>query len=140
MYQDCTSNYSDKFSLKKLLKNSNIDDNGFYSIDKLVEFGLGMSMAQQMIQMMNQTMKQMYVPGSLRSMSCPQLQSFYVVIDGKSVGPLTEGDFSRLVTDKKLTKDSLAWMPGMLDWQPIEKVPDILKIVALAPPPIPSNL
>lgn len=117
-----------------------MDDNSFYSIDKLVEFGLGMSMAQQMIQMMNQTMKQMYVPGSLRSMSCPQLQSFYVVIDGKSVGPLTEGDFSRLVTDKKLTKDSLAWMPGMLDWQPIEKVPDILKIVALAPPPIPSNL
>ena len=30
-----------------------MDDNHFFSIDRLVEFGLGMGMAQQMIRVMN---------------------------------------------------------------------------------------
>ncbi len=117
-----------------------MDDNSFYSIDRLVEFGLGMAMAQQMVQVMNQTMKQMYIPGSIQSMPNPQLQPLYVVMDGQSVGPLTESDFSHLVTDKKITKDSLAWMPGMLGWKPIEQIPAMLKIIALTPPPIPKTI
>lgn len=117
-----------------------MNDNSFYSIDRLVEFGMGMAMAQQMVQVMNQSMKQMYVPGSIQSMPTPQAQTLYVAIEGQSVGPLTESDFSRLVTDKKVNKDSLAWMPGMVGWQPIEQIPAILRIVALTPPPIPVNL
>lgn len=117
-----------------------MDNSIFFSIDRLVEFGLGMGIAQQMVGIMNQSMKQMYLPGSIQSMPTPQVQSFYVAIDGQSVGPLTESDFSRLITNKKVTKDSLAWMPGMMGWQPIEQIPAILKIVALTPPPIPVNL
>lgn len=117
-----------------------MNDNNFFSIDRLVEFGMGMAMAQQMVQVMNKSMSQMYVPGSIQSMPTSQVQTFYVAINGQSVGPLTESDFSRLVTEKKVTKDSLAWMPGMLGWQPIEQIPAILRIVALAPPPIPVNL
>lgn len=111
-------------------------ETSFYSIDRLVEFGLGMAMAQQMVQVMNQTMKQMYIPGSIQAIQNSQLQLLYVVIDGQPVGPLTESEFPHLVTDKKVTKESLAWMPGMPKWQPIEQIPAILRIVALAPPPI----
>lgn len=117
-----------------------MDDNSFYSIDRLVEFGLGIAMARQMVQIMNHTMKQMYIPGSIQSMPNPQLQPLYVVIDGKSVGPLTESDFSKMVNDKKITKDSLAWMPGMLGWKPIEQIPAMLKIIALTPPQIPKTI
>lgn len=113
-----------------------MNDNCFYSVDRLVEFGMGMSMAQQMIQMMNQAMSQMNIPGSINTIPQPTL-CIYVAIDGKPVGPLTDVEFSHLIIDKKVTKDTLAWMPGMLDWQPIEHIPAILKIVALAPPPIP---
>lgn len=115
-----------------------MNDNSFYSIDRLIEFGMGMAMAQQMVQVMNQSMKQMYVPGSIQSMPTPQVQTLYVVIEGQSVGPLTESDFSRMVTEKKVTKDSLAWMPGMLAWEPIEQIPAILKVIAVSPPPIPQ--
>lgn len=115
-----------------------MNDNSFFSIDRLVEFGMGMAMAQQMVQVMNQSMKQMYVPGSIQSMPTPQVQTLYVVIEGQSVGPLTESDFSRMVTEKKVTKDSLAWMPGMLAWEPIEQIPAILKVIAVSPPPIPQ--
>lgn len=111
----------------------------FFSIDRLLEFGMGMAMAQQMVGVMNQTMKQMYIPGSGQSMPSPQTQPLYVAVDGKPVGPITESDFSRMVADRQVTKDSLAWMPGMTGWKPIEQVPAILKIVALTPPPIPQN-
>ena len=116
-----------------------MDNNNFFSVDRLVEFGMGMAMAQQMIQVMNQSMKQMYVPGSMQSMPASPSPIFYVAIDGQSVGPLTESEFAYLVTNKKVTKDSLAWMPGMPGWLPIEQVPAILKIVALTPPPRPQT-
>lgn len=116
-----------------------MNENSFFSVDRLVEFGMGMAMAQQMLQIMNQSMKQMYIPGSMQSMPSPQLKPFFVVIEGQSVGPLTESDFSRLVAEKKITKDSLAWMPGMLGWTSIEQIPIIFNTIALTPPPIPSN-
>lgn len=113
-----------------------MDNQSFFSIDRLVDFGLGMTMAQQMVGMMNQYMQQMYVPGSIQSMPRPISQIYYVAIDGQQVGPLNESELSHLIMQKKVNKDTLAWIPGMAAWQPIEQIPAILKIVALTPPPL----
>lgn len=114
-----------------------MDNNDFFSLDRLLEFGLGMGMAQQMINMMNQTMKSMYIPGSIQSMPQQPLASiYYVAIDGQQTGPLRESELMELIRDKKVSKDTLAWMPGMATWLPIEKVPAILKLIALTPPPL----
>ena len=115
----------------------NMDNDSFFSIDRLVEFGMGMAMAQQMVGMMNQTMRQMYVPGSIQTMPAAQPVTFYVTINGQPVGPISESEFTQMVTNKQITKDTLAWMPGMLSWKPIELIPAILKVIAVAPPPIP---
>ena len=115
-----------------------MNDESFYSIDRLVEFGMGMAMAQQMVGMMNQTMRQMYVPGCIQSMPAVQSVTFYVAINGRQVGPISESEFTQLVKTKQVTKDTLAWMPGMLAWKPIEQIPSILKVIAVAPPPIPE--
>lgn len=115
-----------------------MNDNSFYSIDRLIEFGMGMAMAQQMVRVMNETMRQMYVPGSIQSMPAAQPITFYVAINGRQVGPISESEFTQLVTTKQVTKDTLAWMPGMLAWKPIEQIPSILKVIAVAPPPIPE--
>lgn len=115
-----------------------MDNESFFSIDRLVEFGMGMAMAQQMVGMMNQTMRQMYVPGSIQTMPTAQPVTFYVAINGQSVGPISESEFAQMVTNKQITKDTMAWMPGMLGWKPIEEVPNILKIIALTPPPLPK--
>ena len=61
----------------------NMDNDSFFSIDRLVEFGMGMAMAQQMVGMMNQTMRQMYVPGSIQTMPAAQPVTFYVAINGQ---------------------------------------------------------
>lgn len=115
-----------------------MDDNSFFSIDRLVDFGMGMAMAQQMVNVMNQSMHLMYIPGSMQSMPQPTLQQhiYYVAIDGQSVGPLNDSELSQLITQKRINKDTMSWVPGMSAWQPIEKVPAILKIIALTPPPL----
>ena len=119
-----------------------MNDQSFFSIDRLVEFGMGMAMAQQMVNMMNQTMQQMYVPGSIQSMPQPaatQQQVYYVAIDGQQVGPLNDSELAKLVSQKRINKDTLAWVPGMPAWMPVEQVPAILKVLALTPPPMPQG-
>ena len=115
-----------------------MNDSSFYSIDRLVEFGMGMAMAQQMVKVMNESMQNMYVPGSPQTIPAPQPMSIYVAIDGQSTGPMTEKEFANLVAEQKVTKESLVWLPGMTGWKPLQEVPSVLKIIALAPPPLPN--
>ena len=84
-----------------------MDDQSCFYIDRLVDFGLGMGVANQMVGMMNQY--------------------------------LNDGEMANLIAQKRVNKDTLAWVPGMMGWKPIEEVPAILKIVALAPPPLPTQ-
>ena len=115
-----------------------MDNNSFFSIDRLVEFGLGMTLATQMVEMMNKSIKQMYIPGSIDSIQTRQLPTIYVDINGTATGPLSENEFSKLVSTKCINNKTLAWMPGLSGWKPIEDVPLLLKIVALTPPPLPN--
>lgn len=115
-----------------------MDNNSFFSIDRLVEFGMGMAVANQMVSTMNRAMQTMPVPGSGQTIPQPLQQIYFVAIDNKPVGPLNEGELSQLIYQKKVKKDTLAWMPGMLGWQPVERVSAILKIVALTPPELPK--
>lgn len=111
-------------------------DQNFFSIDRLVEFGMSAAIAQQMVKSMNQNMQNMYVPGSIQSMPQPAPSIYYVAINGQQTGPLNEAELTQLIIQKQVNKDTLAWMPGMAAWQPIEKVPAILKVIALTPPPL----
>ena len=122
-----------------------MDNNNFFSIDRLIEFGMSMAVAQQMVQTMNQTMQSMYIPGTMNPMTQaqpsqatpmpqPLPQVFYVVINGNSVGPLSETEVMKLISSKQITKDTYVWKPGMSEWQTVENTPEVLKLVLLAPP------
>lgn len=112
-----------------------MNEDNFFSIDRLVEFGMGMAMAQQMVKIMNDSMQNMYIPGTMNPMQTAPSQVFYVIIDNTQVGPLSESELSKLIAQHKVTKDTFAWMPGMQNWQVVEQIPNILKLVAIAPPP-----
>lgn len=117
-----------------------MDNDSFFSMDRLIEFGMGLAVSQHMVQMMNQTMQNMHVPGAMNPMhnqqnnhqSLPNI--FYAVIDGNSVGPLSEAEVIKLISNKQITKDTFVWKPGMTDWQKVESTPEVLKLVLLAPP------
>lgn len=113
-----------------------MDDNSFFSIDRLVDFGLEMGMASQMVSMMNLYMRNMEIPGSAQQIARPIASIYYVALDGKPIGPLNDSEMSQLIMQKRVNKDTLAWMPGMTGWKAIEQIPAILKIVALTPPPL----
>lgn len=113
-----------------------MSNDNFFSMDRLVEFGLGVGVAQQMIRTMNQSMQNMYVPGSIQSMPQATSPIYYVALEGKSVGPLNDSEMMQLVTQRKVNKDTLCWMPGMPAWKTIEEVPAVLKLIALTPPPL----
>jgi hypothetical protein len=115
-----------------------MNENSFYSIDRLLEFGMSMAIAQQMVKSMNDMMANMYIPGSMNHLR-PFEQSnrnnmFYAIIDGKQEGPFSETEFARLITSKKVVKETYVWKPGMIDWQLAGKIPSVLQIVAITPP------
>ena len=112
-----------------------MDNSNFFSLDRLIEFGLSMAVANQMIGMMNQSMQNMFVAGSQMQYNIMP-QNIYVAPDGNKVGPLTASSFNDLISQGKINKDTLAWIPGMTAWQPISSIPELLKIIALTPPPL----
>ena len=115
----------------------------FFSMNKLVEFGLSMAIAQQMVQSMNQTMEQQKVAGVMQPMHTGQLNPtekiYYVAIDNKETGPYNETELSRLIANKKIDKNTLIWMPGMKNWTAAESIPELLRLVALQPPKLPNK-
>ena len=116
-----------------------MNDDSFFSIDRLVEFGMGMAIAQQMVKTMNSAMDNMHVPGSMNPMQTAVPQFYYVMIEGNQAGPFSEQELSRLITEKKIVKETYIWKPGLPNWEIAEKLPEILKLVALAPPPFQQN-
>ncbi len=117
-----------------------MNDNNFFSIDRLVEFGMGMAMAKQMVDVMNNTMQQMYVPGSVQTIQKPlQASTYYVALNGQSLGPLNDTEISQMANSHQINQDTLGWVPGMSAWQPIKQIPSILKVIALTPPPLPKQ-
>lgn len=114
------------------------DEHSFYSVDRLVEFGLGMAVARQMVQSMNQTMQNMYVPGAGNPMNPPEppRRVYYAVLEGKQAGPFSETEIARLINEKKVSMETYIWYPGLPGWKTAENIPEIMRLAALAPPAI----
>jgi len=112
-----------------------MDKDNFYSIDKLIEFGMSMAVAQQMVQTMNFALNNMYVPGSMHQENRSTLNFYYAIIDGKQAGPFSEQELCRLIQDKKIVSETYMWKPGLSKWDLAKNIPDVLKLVILTPPP-----
>ena len=112
--------------------------NNFYSIDKLVEFGMGVSIANQMVNSMNQAIDKMKIPGAGAPIQSANPSVYYAVIDGKSEGPFSLTELSRLIAEKKIVKETYVWKPGMANWDLAQNVNEVLSLVALTPPPVPG--
>lgn len=117
-----------------------MSNNNFYSMDKLVEFGMGMAVANQMVNSMNQSLNQMSIPGAGKAMLNNTETVYYVVMNGKAEGPYSITEVSRLIAEKKVVKETYVWKPGMAQWDLVENIEELLRFVALTPPPIPKNI
>lgn len=115
-----------------------MNNDNFFSINRLVEFGLGMGIAQQMVKSMNHVMENTQMP-NVQGVGIMNSRQYYVALDGKSAGPFSDTEFSRLIADGSIKKETLIWRLGMSKWDVPENIPDVLRLIALAPPPIPTK-
>lgn len=107
----------------------------YYSVDRLVEFGMSMAIAQQMVHSMNTAIAGMRPAGFSTELHQVPKGIFYVMLADKQVGPLTETELSQMVANRQISKETYVWKPGMPRWSSADNVPEVLKIVALCPPP-----
>lgn len=108
------------------------EHSNFFSIDNLVELGLGIAVAKNLVNGFNQNLNSATKPIDYA------VRNAHVSIDHKDVGPLNETEIRQLFCERRLFADTLAWMPGMTEWKTIEQIPAILKIIALTPPQLPT--
>ena len=108
--------------------------------ERMMEFGIGMSMAGQMNRMMNQAMNdQMYQQPQPRQGQLPYSEPqrlYYAVIDGRQAGPFSEAEIGRLLNEKRISRETLIWHQGLSQWQPAQDVPEIMRVIVLSPPPL----
>lgn len=92
-------------------------------MDRLIEFGLGMSMARQMMRLMNESMDNFQIPSAPKPLQQQPVYvqqvnpikptSYYLCIDGSTAGPFSESEVAQLIATKRINKETLAWIEGM---------------------------
>lgn len=127
----------------------NMNDANF--MDRLLEFGIGMGMAKQMLSLYEQSSRQMMntmsdiinnqvIPGQPKMSDNNYPPAFlpsrewYVAIDCNPVGPLSEMELKKMLLENKVNKDTLVWNSSMTSWLPIEMCPEALSLIAQLPP------
>ena len=108
--------------------------NDFSSIERLMEFGMSMAVAQQMVATMNHAIDNMAVPGAGNPLQGPAPIQYYAAIDGAQTGPLNEDELHRLIEMGKITADTLVWYRDIPAWRRACEVPIANKWLLLSNP------
>lgn len=98
-------------------------DSGMF--DKVVEFGMGMAVMQQVPQMMNAAATAANQPAPP---PIPKATAYFLAIGGKQYGPFTVEQLRPFVPTGQITKETLVWCQGMSAWEPAVSRPDIAPI------------
>ncbi len=105
-------------------------NNDFSSIERLMEFGLSMAVAQQMMATMNHCIANTVVPGAGAPIA-NQGRRFFAVIDGAQAGPFDEREVDNLIATGRIAAQSLMWRQGMSAWGAAETIPEINRLLLL---------
>lgn len=107
----------------------------YYSIERLVDFGISMAVAQQMISGFQQAMGQTAQPQNAFMPQTAVGRVYFALINSEQVGPLSGHDIIRMVRDSEITASTLLWAAGSPTWMPASSFPEVMSVVAIAPPP-----
>lgn len=113
----------------------------FSSIDRLVEFGMGAALAQQMVNTMNNTMANMQTPGintgvitdltKSKAQGADAAERWFAVVENRQAGPLSLIEIDQLVKKNLIVEATLLWSSGMAGWQKACDIPEINKYLLL---------
>ncbi|MBL0926398.1 MAG: SPFH domain-containing protein [Phycisphaerales bacterium] len=100
-----------------------------------IAMGMGFGMAGTM----GQAMQQGAGPGGAAPPPLPQSAQFYLGVNGQQQGPFDLNGLRAQVAAGTLTRDTLAWRQGMVDWQKAGQVMELAQLFSSAPPPLPPK-
>ncbi len=103
----------------------------FSSIDRLMEFGLGMGLAQQMIRTMNYSIGNMAVAGVGINADQRPMVSYYAIVDNAQAGPLNDTELAELIRHGKITEETNAWCAGMNAWRFAKDIHSVFTLILL---------
>jgi hypothetical protein len=103
-------------------------DNKFSTLEGLMEFGMSMAIAQQMISTMNHCISNMAVPGVALNKPVPSI-NYYAVINDQQVGPLSEDELKNRIATGSITEQTLIWYSGLSGWTMVQNIPAINKFL-----------
>lgn len=113
------------------------NDNSLNSIERLLEFGMSLAVAQQMMQTMNYALRNVMTPQFDQvNIPLPKQIQFYALVNDIPQGPFTEAELGGHIAASRVNKDTLVWMHGIPGWMKAQQVPEVARLLALSPPPI----
>lgn len=99
--------------------------------DKMIEMGMGMTIANQIPRMMNSVMPDQQTTPPLPSQMMMAGLQVYACIENKQIGPLSEQECIALIQKGLLTESTFVWKAGFANWVTANQVPEIGKLLLL---------
>jgi membrane protease subunit (stomatin/prohibitin family) len=100
--------------------------------------GIGMGMGFAMANQLGKTLAQP-APAAATPPPLPEEGgSYYVGRDGKQAGPFTLSAMEAHIARGAVTRDTLIWKTGMAGWERAEQLPELGRLLAAVPPPLPK--
>ena len=104
-------------------------------LERIMELGIGLSMARHMPDLMSQTMQSAMGGRNAASQQPPQIPTetvWYLVIDNAQAGPFNEAAMQQIIKNNLIKPETLVWKAGMPKWMPASQVPEINKLFLLS--------
>jgi hypothetical protein len=107
-----------------------MNDENMFSFNRLIEFGIGMSIAQQLVKNFSEAKYDNRQESVGNEKQIVNTKGYYAIIHGIQRGPFTEQEVIQLISEKQVVKETYIWREGMPSWTIAEKVPNFLRLVA----------
>ena len=65
---------------------------------------------------------------------------FHIAVNGSATGPYDINTLTQMISLGTLTRDTLVWKQGMVNWEPAGNVPEFKSLLGTMPPPVPPTL
>jgi membrane protease subunit (stomatin/prohibitin family) len=69
----------------------------------------------------------------------PTNTNYFVAINNQQSGPFNEIQLTELAKKGQLTRETLVWNQGMVEWLKAESINELKNILTQTPPPLPNN-
>lgn len=114
-----------------------MDDDSKLSVNKMVEFAMGLSMAS----LFTKAMETAYNNTRWRDSDLMQAPAKYVyaIVGGVQKGPFSLGEVMQMIKSGDITPETYMWKPGMPEWKLAKDITDIAPGLEFMPPQSPKT-